>query len=403
MLITSNVQLHNGQKKAKDLMLRHPVKYNIVKSSRQAGKSVFGLLMLINYSINNKNKCLWTSPTNAQALKAYREFSNALPNNIVKKRNDTRREVILLNGSFIEFKGVEKPDNIRGDNTDIFILDEFAFYKSSVWPILKPFLLTKPNATCIIISTPRGCSGDFWNLYNLGIEQNGRYRSYEWNYKDNPYCDLLEIDDAKKELPDAMFRQEYLGEFVRDGSSVFNNIELCANVTQFSYPDANLTYYNGNDLAKQKDFTVSTTMNNKGEVSNIYRANRMDWNQIVDGVVKQLDLYKPKLSFFEVNGVGDPTFDFVRAKYEMITPFVMNNQRKQNIVRELTQSFNLKNISIPTRDLMPSLHEQLNAFTFTYSQERRQIMYQAADGYHDDDVISLALANHAWYMFHGRK
>ena len=403
MLIKSNVKLHEGQEQARKAMLNNPVKYNIIKSSRQAGKTAFIEVMLSYFAINSKVKCLWASPTISQARKVYREIKKAIPKEITKKTLDGTREIWLINGTYIEFIGVEKPDNIRGDNTDIFILDEFAFYKSTVWPILRPFMITKPNAVCIIISTPRGMEGNFFNMYNNGLEENGMYRSYTWNYKDNPYCDLREIDAARLSIPDAMFRQEYLGEFVKGGASVFNNVQLCSTVTEFEKYNPKVHYYNGNDIAKQKDFTVATTMNERCQVSNIMRMRRQNYEIITDALVNQLKMYKPRLALMEVNGVGDATFDFVRNKFKgNLIPWTSNNSAKELIVSRLVNGFNTRRIGIPTKELSPTLHQQLETFTFTYSAKTRKILYHAIEGYHDDDVISLALANEAWYTFHGR-
>jgi len=405
------MRLHRGQKRALKTMHHAPVKYNIIKSSRQAGKTAFAIYLLTGKSTENKNqKCLWASPTISQAFKVFAAVKKTFPKKLIRKTNETRREIELINNTIIQFIGVEKPDNIRGDNTDLFILDEFAFYKPTVWPILKPFLLTKKNAQCIIISTPRGMQGDFYKMFQRGLENDGRYRSYEWNYHDNPYCDLEEIEDAKQALPIDMFRQEYLGEFVKDGSSVFSNVDLCSNVTKFQEYNPVLRYYNGNDLAKQKDFTVSTTLNEKCQVANIYRTRHENWELIVDNIVNQISTYNPELSLMEVNGVGDPVYDMTSNKlnnnekfHGALMPWIASNSSKEEIISRLVHSFNLKNISIPTQELAPTLHEQLNTFTFTYSKVKRQIVYHAIEGYHDDDVMSLALAHSAWYRFHGRR
>ena len=64
-------------------------------------------------------------------------------------------------------------------------------------------------------------------------------------------------------------------------------------------------------------------------------------------------------------------------------------------------SINMGTMKLPTEQLCPSLHEQMRMFTFDYSPEKRQIVYKAREGYHDDDVISLALANIQYRRFNG--
>lgn len=406
MIVKSSIELHSGQNRIVKEILTNPVRYNVINATRQFGKSILGR-ELVNYfafsfkdyesqvlkpKFPTKNcKIIWTSPTIPQAKKVYKELEKAwMP--ILAYNNKTERLLITNNGTQVQFFGVDKPDNIRGENCNYMICDEYAYYKSDVFDmVLRPFMLVEGKMV-FFISTPKGLN-DFYQMHLKGVSD--EFPNYKYSsgvHTENPYYDLDEIEDARQTLPQSIFEQEYLGKFVGGGASVFGDYERLMVVPQWTEPIPTMEYYNGNDIAKQKDWTVSTTIDKNHRVVNMLRMRRMNWDDIINGIVNDLNKYKP-YSLIEVNGVGDPIYDLVRKKYEQIQPFTTTNQSKQMIISNLVASCNVGAIKLPSKELCPSLHEQMNMFTFDYSPEKRQIVYKAVEGYHDDDVISLALAN----------
>ena len=172
-------------------------------------------------------------------------------------------------------------------------------------------------------------------------------------------------------------------------------------INEWSDPIPTMEYYNGNDIAKQKDWTVSTTIDKNHKVVNMLRLRQMDWQEIINSLVNNLNLYNP-YSLMEINGVGDPIYDLVSARYDQLEPFVTTNTSKQMIISNLIASCNMGTIKLPSKELCPALHEEMNMFTFDYSPEKRQIVYKAHEGFNDDCVISLALANMQYRRFNNQ-
>lgn len=359
----------------------------------------FELRILHPRFITQKCKIIWTSPTIRQAKKVFSELETAWAP-ILKHSDKSMMVLTAQNGTTVMFFGVERPDNIRSENCDYMICDEYAFYKDGVFDtVLRPMLHVHGKMV-FFISTPKGFN-DFYKKAKMGMDNdNPNYRYCKMTYTENPFADLTEIEDARKTLPPDIFRQEYLGEFVGGGTSVFGDYKPLCLVNQWSEPIPTMEYYNGNDIAKQKDWTVSTTIDKNHKVVQQLRLRQINWQYIIDAIVTDLTRYKP-YSLMEVNGVGDPIYDLVKNKYDQLQPFVTTNQTKQLIISSLIASINMGTIKLPTKELCPSLHEQMDMFTFTYSKETRQIVYHAIEGYHDDDVISLALANMQYRRFNG--
>jgi hypothetical protein len=416
VIVKSNINLHPGQERLRLEILRNPVRYTTINLSRQWGKSVFGRELLnfcaISYHdyekevlkprfLTKKGECqiIWTSPTIQQAKKVYKEVKQAWKP-ILYYSNASDRLLILKNGTQVQFFGVDKPDNIRGEGINYMICDEFAFYKEGVFDtVLRPMLLTQGKMV-FLISTPNGMN-EFYKYHQRGLSAEfPQYKYVTGTYPENPFYDINEIEDARKTLPLPIFEQEYLAKFVGGGANVFGNFERLMIINNWSDPISTMEYYAGTDLAKQKDWTVTTTIDQNHKVANILRLRQMDWNHIMDAVINDFKRYNP-YALMEINNIGDAVFDIVRQKFDQVQPFATTNQSKQMIIQNLITACNIGSIKLPSKELFPPLHEEMNMFTFDYSPEKRQIVYKAREGFHDDTIISLALANMQYRRFNG--
>jgi len=346
---------------------------------------------MLYWGINNPNtSILWVSPVYSQTNKVQKElFKNIVDTEIVETCNYSDNIIILKNGSEIIFRSAERYDNIRGYTFDYCIIDEAAYIKEEAWnEAIKPTLLVKGKKV-LFLSTPKGKNW-FYNLYQMGeSDEYPDYKSYHGNSYDNPYVNKNDVIEAKKTLPENVYKQEYLAEFVDDGGEVFHNIS-----TFNEYPKPQGRIYCGIDLGRQMDYSVATFMDDAGNVIDIYRDNKKDWKLIINNIIKKLKEHKAS-ALVEVNSIGDVIYEQIRDEYRDIEPFITNTKTKQEIIEGLILDFNDGSIVIPSQELFPPLYQELNTFTFEYSPSTRNIKYGAEKGFHDDCVMSLAITNYA--------
>ena len=392
-MVIEGHQLSEKQKEIKNSIINSDAFYHIVKSSRQFGKSFLLLQLLLFFSINNpKSNSLVTAPINAQVE---RLFFNVLyylkDSGIIRKSNATHYSISLINGSTILFKTLERPNNIRGESIDYLFCDEAAFYKSDVfYTILQPMLLVK-GKKCLIFSTPKG-KNFFYELYHRELNGDSNYKSYNATYKDNPFAKLEVVEDSRKHSPPAIFRQEFLAEFIEDGGEVFTNVESSMIVEKYEHIEGEITFA-GLDLGRVRDYTALTIINEFGVVRNVFRVKEKEWSLIVHEVAQILLKYKCRDLYIEVNNVGDVIYDMLKKVYKgSVTAFNTTNVNKQEIIENLIASFQDGLIQIPTKKLNPDMIDEINDFGFKFLSRSRNIQYAARSG-HDDLVISLALAN----------
>lgn len=112
------------------------------------------------------------------------------------------------------------------------------------------------------------------------------------------------------------------------------------------------------------------------------------WQNIVNELVKKLKAFKCK-TYIEINSIGDAIFEQIRQQYRNIEPFYTTSKSKQDIIESLQVANQNKEFSILPLDW---LEKEFEIFTYEYSHKTRSIKYSAPQGFHDDGVMSSAIA-----------
>ena len=377
------VQLYNPHKNQKiihDSINFEPYKYYVLNVGRQFGKSLLAMNQCYYWAFNNTNvQIAWVSPIYRQAKKVFDEMVRAFDGTNLIDKNSSELIIKLKNGSTIQFFSAERYDNIRGFTFDYLVCDEFAFMAEQSWTeVLRATVLIKGKKV-LLISTPKG-KNHFYNIFNLeSIDK--KYKSF-WMTSYDGLASADEIDGAKLTLPDNVFRQEYLAEFVDSGTGVFND------VTINDKPLITSKYYAGIDLGRADDYTVLTILNEKGQMVHCERHRHNTWQNIVDTLLKTLKAFNC-MTYVEVNSIGDAIFEQIRAKYSKVEPFTTTSKSKQDAVESLQVANQNKEFTILPIDW---LQKEFEIYTYEYSHKTRSIKYSAPQGFHDDGVMSCCIA-----------
>ena len=364
-------------------------KYFVVSIGRQFGKTLLGENQALKWAVENNWKVGWISPTYKQCKKVFKEIVRAMGKNpFITSANHSDLVLNFTTGSTMLFYSAEAYDSIRGETFDALVGDEVAFWKPEAWnEVLKATVLVKGKKV-LLLSTPKG-KNQFYTLFNQSIN-NDNYHSFYGTSFDNPFIERSEIEDARRMLPDHIFRQEYLAEFLDDASSVFRNIKECIDTGEETR-----TLFAGVDLGRADDYTVLTIVDQNNREVYCERWRHLEWSTIISNVVTQLNKYKPNV-LIESNGAQDAIYEQIRDKVtynkSKVKPFVTTSKSKQAIVENLIVAFENKEIGIIGKDWQIS---ELEAFTYEYNLKTRQIKYSAPSGLHDDYVMSRAICNEA--------
>jgi hypothetical protein len=214
-------------------------RFKIIVAGRRAGKSVLSRLTILKWAVENVGRYWIVSPTYKMSkMIHWKELIKEVPKEWIQKKNEVELSITLKNGSTIELKGAENPDNLRGVKLRGLIIDEIASIRNWEWlwsEVLRP-TLTDYVAPAMFISTPKGFN-HFYELYQIGLQE-GDYKSWRFNSYDNPHISKEELDNAKKELTEDTFAQEYLADFRKYTGLVYKDFERETHVIEpFDVPD----------------------------------------------------------------------------------------------------------------------------------------------------------------------
>lgn len=194
----------------------------------------------------------------------------------------------------------------------------------------------------------------------------------------------------KKALPDRVFRQEFLAEFISDMGGVFRKVKDCMK-GDFRKAEGHKKYIMGVDLAKYEDFTVIVVMDlEDGHVVHFDRFNQIDWNFQKQRIEQASKDYNDATIFIDSTGVGDPIWEdlYKKTSGNVVGFSIKSNAIKRQLIDGLVIAIENNSISYPEID---ELINELTIFEYEKMPSGVEKMHAPA-GYHDDCVIALALA-----------
>ena len=365
---------------AQQQVLDSDARFRVMIAGRRFGKSLISQNIAIRAMIK-KQLVAYITPTYQLGKIFFTEILKMLPNEIYTK-NESDLLITSITGGSIRFFTGERLDALRGLKFHLAIIDEASFipnleegWNNSIRPTLTDF-----KGKAIFLSTPRG-KNFFYSLYLKDGQQD--WASFKFSTYDNPFIDPSEINDAKKQLPHAVFEQEYMANPMENAANPFgaNHIENCTR------PLSNLEpIYFGIDLAKSVDWTVIIGLDKNCNVAYFERF-QQDWEQ-----TKQFIKTLPKNAAITIDstGVGDAIVEDLQRHFTNMRGFKFTSSSKQQILERLVKVVHSNMIGYPSGHIT----EELSVIEYQYTSFG--VKYAAPQGFHDDCVMSLALAVHSF-------
>jgi hypothetical protein len=361
-------QPHTNQQ----VILDSSSRFRVVMCGRRFGKSELSQIEIISNALLGQ-RVAYITPT----YKLAKTFFDKLVQSLPFEHNRSDLTIKFPNNGSIEFYTGERLDGLRGRKFHFVVIDEASFipnledgWLNSIRPTLTDY-----KGRALFLSTPKG-KNFFYSLYMKGDEPD--WESFRFSTYDNPYIDSSEIDDAKRQLPEIVFNQEYLANPADNSSNPFGTTYI----RQCIYPmSTESVVVFGIDLAKSFDYTVIIGLDRNGSVCYFDRFQK-DWRQ-----TKQHISNLPKaLILIDSSGVGDPIFEDLHREGLDITGFKFTSTNKQQLMEGLASAIQQRKISFPDNIIVKELE------TFEYQFTNTGVRYTAPSGFHDDCVIALGLA-----------
>ncbi|MDH5751341.1 MAG: hypothetical protein OEZ59_02850 [Deltaproteobacteria bacterium] len=306
------------------------------------------------------------------------------------------RVVTFANGSVLEFGSGQRPETLEGMGYDYIWVNEAGILlrnEKLYYETLLPMALDSPACQFFFIGAPKG-RGLFQRMYERGQDDSqADWTSFRHPSSVNPAVNREELERQREHMPERVYRQEILAEFIDEEGCVFRRLDEIprAGPEESGCPGA--PYVIGVDLARHTDYTVAWV----GRADRLAcvaceRFRQLPWKQQAERIAGLSRRFGGASVLADATGVGDPVCEDLMQMGVPVQPVVFTALRKRQLIDHLALLMEKGRLSmIPHEETM----SELSGFRYE-TLPTGHVRCGAPAGGHDDCVIALALC--CWGM-----
>ena len=428
-----NFELYPFQKRIVKELTSH--RFNILRKFRQAGCTTIAASYALWKAIFAKYQTIPIiskgDQESTEVLERIKLMYDELPD-IMKPgiEEDNKHTLKLKNGSTIRCRASGKQSG-RSLAGSLLIVDEAAFIENidTIWAAVYPVIST--GGAAFILSTVNGIGNWFHDMYNGAINNENSFNAVDIKWQEHPeykkqkgYEELYQFmmslerpldvekweETTKSNISPRKWLQEYECDFLGTGDTyvdgeILNYVK--SNVSEDFYikynnrmrvwkdPNPSYEYVLAADvsLGRGRDYSAFQIINmyNGEQVAEFY-SNRTPINEFAQVIATEANLYNTAAVISERNTIGNNLIDwlFTALEYENIwiddkgnMGYQVTHMNREVLLADLEESIRTSTIRINSDRTVEEL------FTFIIAENGKA---EAEQGYHDDLVMSLALA-----------
>ena len=208
-------------------------RFRVLVSGRRFGKTFLAINELARFARFPNKKVWYVAPSYRQAKSiCWNDLKERLEKHKwIRDINNSDLTITLVNGSTISLRGADNEQSLRGVGLDFLCMDEFADIHPSAWyEVLRPTLSDK-KGHALFCGTPRGFGNWAYDLYTKGSTDK-EWSAFKYTTLDGEQVSADEIEQAKYDLDERTFQQEYLASFVNYAGMIYYNFDRSKNLIQ---------------------------------------------------------------------------------------------------------------------------------------------------------------------------
>lgn len=234
-------------------------RFRVLNCGRRFGKTVLAVNEMLSYAYFNPGSLIvYFAPTITQArdiawrmMKGYAYHYGGL-----KKANEARLELTQNakegGESQIWLRGTENYEAARGLGINLLVVDEVAMMRNweSIWEEVLRATLADTEGKVLMCSTPKGYNHwhKLWTQGQDGHENKLKdWKSWSFSSWENPFLKKEEIENAKTELTEVAFAQEWGALFKRHTGQVYPDFDRDVHVVNEVDPEKFVHWVAGHD------------------------------------------------------------------------------------------------------------------------------------------------------------
>ena len=228
--------------KAQKEVFTSEARFRVLITGRRFGKTFLALNELAKFSRYPKKKVWYIAPTFRMCKDIMLDplVEKMTKHKWISKVNYSDLTITLKNKSLIQLRSSDNFNSLRGVGLDFICIDEFSDVDERAWfEVLRPTLSDKSReGSALFLGTPRGFGNWSYNLYKRQ-DNDKNWKSFQFTTLDGGQVSQSEIDQAKNDLDDRTFRQEYMASFEKYSGQIYYNFDREQNVIEHYAPTTN--------------------------------------------------------------------------------------------------------------------------------------------------------------------
>lgn len=387
--------LHPGQVR----VLQHARRFNTVACGRRWGKTTLGLMLAWSgrrTALRTGFDVAWVAPSYKLLDEAWR-MAKKLYRPFILRTDANLHRMELSTGAALDCWTMEDEDVGRGRKYGLVIVDEAAMARhlEAAWNAALSPTLTDYTGGAWFFSTPKG--HNYFHSLSQEWQSDDEWAHHHAPSDENPYLPREEIERQRRKLPERIFAQEYLAQFLEDGGGVFRRVTAAVDTALATDPHEardvgdGRAYVIGVDWGRHEDFTVIVVIDARARaVVAVDRFTQIDYAIQLSRLQAVQQRFPRAPILAESNSMGGPLVEQLQRMRLPVRAFQTTAASKAQAVEALALALEQGSIRIPP---VQWLIDELMAF----DQERLpsgSMRYGAPRGGHDDGVMALAIAWH---------
>lgn len=363
-------------------------RYTVIEASTKSGKTVACMVWIFEQAMKGKagQNFWWIAPIREMAGIPYRRMKMYLQTSGLPQSywsySEVKQSIKVPTNAIITFKGSENYDALYGEDVYAAVIDEASRCREEAWHALRT-TLTATKGPIKIIGNVKGRKNWAYQLARRAEAGESGYSYFHITAYDAVKGGILddqEVEDAKRALPEHVFKELYLNIPTEDGSNPFG-IKAIQNCIKPISELSPIVF--GCDLAKSTDYTVLCGLDMNKQVCYLDRW-QSDWGQTRTRILAAIG---DVMTLVDSTGVGDPIVEDLQRISPNVRGFHFSSTSKQQLMEGLSAAIQQGLITFPDGWIVNELDN------FQYEYTRTGVRYAAMEGAHDDGVCALALAN----------
>lgn len=388
------MSLHAGQQ----AIVASAKRFNVEACGRRFGKTTQGIALAAYGSPGSPGGLFegypvgWFAPYFKDMSEAWNLARRFLGDNVLRTDGQQWR-IFMRNGATFDFWSMDDPDAGRSRKYALVILDEAAKARhlQVAWEQAIRPTLTDYKGGAWFLSTPKGLN--YFYQLRQKCDSFDDWAFHHAPTSANPFIDPAEIEDARRSLPERVFRQEYMAEFIADGAGVFRSVYAASGGPWLDDAQPGRSYTIGVDWGRSDDFTVFCVVDDHHQLVHVDRFTGIGYELQVGRLFELWRRFKCCPVIAESNSMGGPLIENLQRRQMTVRGFHTTNASKAEAIEALALAIENGKMALTSDKRADFVRDELLAF----ESERLPsglIRYGAPPGFHDDGVMALAIAWH---------